>query len=72
MLVSSASHLPRAVGLMKKLGMGPIPAPCDYRADEHAGLDLDDVFPSGVNWQKLDRAWHEYLGMAAAKLLGRM
>jgi uncharacterized SAM-binding protein YcdF (DUF218 family) len=73
-LVTSASHMPRSVALFRKLGMQPIPAPTNYLAVEkkEALIDPSQFFPSSVNLTKMEIAIHEYLGLAWAKLRGRI
>ena len=49
LLVTSASHMPRAVGLFRKQGFTVTPAPCTYRVQEWPGIwsnfDLFDLIP---------------------------
>lgn len=68
-LVTSASHMLRAMALFRKHGMEPIPAPTDYMVKEReGGLRLGMFFPSAGSLEKAGRAIHEYLGMAWAKM----
>ncbi len=68
-LVTSAAHMPRAMGLFRKQGMEPIPAPTDYMVREReAGLRLGMFFPSAGSLEKAGSAIHEYLGMVWGKL----
>jgi len=68
-LVTSAAHMPRAMGLFRKQGMEPIPAPTDYMAGEReGGLRLGMFFPSAGSLEKAGSAIHEYLGMVWGKL----
>jgi uncharacterized SAM-binding protein YcdF (DUF218 family) len=71
LLVTSASHIPRAMGLFRKAGMTVDPCPVDWRtsgwsdaykfqSDWMAGLDL------------IDRAAHEWLGLIAYRLTGKI
>jgi uncharacterized SAM-binding protein YcdF (DUF218 family) len=50
LLVTSASHMPRAAGLFRKQGFLVTPAPCTYRLQEWPGvwsnLDMLDFIPS--------------------------
>jgi len=56
-LVTSASHMPRAMGLFRNLGMDPIPAPTDYMAKEReTGVRLERFFPSAGSLEKAGRA----------------
>lgn len=62
-LVTSASHMPRAVLLFEQQGVNPIPAPTFYLAKWPAGwwFGASGLFKS-------ERAIHEYVGLAWAKL----
>jgi uncharacterized SAM-binding protein YcdF (DUF218 family) len=70
-LVSSASHLPRAVRLFRKQGKDPLPSPTDYAAIP-TDLGLDSFFPSPSALLKLERAQHEYLGRLWSSLRGQL
>ena len=53
LLVSSASHLPRAVPVFTKQGFRVTPAPCDYVSrnlprESWDDIDLFDVLPSDI------------------------
>jgi uncharacterized SAM-binding protein YcdF (DUF218 family) len=69
-LVTSASHMPRSIGLFKKLGMDPIPAPTDYLVKESQEMNPSKFYPRAENLHKAERAFYEYLGFAWAKLRG--
>ena len=73
-LVTSAAHMPRSVGLFKRVGMNPIPAPTDYKIKERPkkGVSPATFFPSLEEFDKAQTAVYEYLGMAWAKLRGRI
>jgi uncharacterized SAM-binding protein YcdF (DUF218 family) len=73
-LVTSASHMPRSVAIFRKLGMKPIPAPTNYLAVEkqEEWIDPNRLFPSSANLTKMEIAIHEYLGLAWAKLRGKI
>lgn len=68
LLVTSASHMPRAMGLFRKLGMNPIAAPTDYLAKRSPGLGPDDIFPGYYGLYEAERAVYEYLGITWEKL----
>jgi uncharacterized SAM-binding protein YcdF (DUF218 family) len=70
-LVTSAAHMPRAMGLFKKRGLQPMPAPTDYLAPRHRP-DLEDLFPNAFNLFKSQTAVYEYLGLVWAKLRGKI
>ena len=71
-LVTSASHLPRAIGVFQKLGLSPIPAPADFRAirsKPRVGGSTGELvramisaLPSPDNLSHSERAFHEYAG----------
>ena len=62
-LVTSASHMPRAVLLFKSLGMKPLPAPTGHLAAADEPLSPRMVFPSPSALNKTEMAVHEYLGI---------
>ena len=71
-LVTSASHIPRAVALFKKQGMSPIPAPVRYMVRGEYILNVEFFLPSPGELDKTGRAWHEYLGLLWAKFRGQI
>jgi uncharacterized SAM-binding protein YcdF (DUF218 family) len=70
-LVTSAAHMPRAIGLFKKVGVQAQPAPTDYLAPRHPPT-ADDFFPSPASLVASQTAFYEYMGLAWAKLLGKI
>lgn len=68
-LVTSAMHMPRAVGCFRQAGWNIIPYPVDYNTrgigSFQAGFD-----PIG-GLKSLNTALHEWVGLAAYRLLGR-
>lgn len=70
-LVTSASHMPRAMGLFKMKGLQPIAAPTDYLTPRRR-LELDDFFPDGYKLFKSQTAVYEYLGQAWESLRGKI
>jgi uncharacterized SAM-binding protein YcdF (DUF218 family) len=71
-LVTSASHMPRSMALFKKLEMDPIPAPTDYLVKESLEMNPNKFYPRAENLDRAERAFHEYLGLAWAKLRGKI
>ena len=72
-LVTSAWHMPRAMGLFRGQGMEPIPAPTDYMVKEREGEVTPGVFfPSAGSLEKAERVIHEYLGVVWAKVRGQI
>jgi uncharacterized SAM-binding protein YcdF (DUF218 family) len=70
-LVTSASHMPRAMGLFRKRGLQPVAAPTDYLTPSHQ-VEPDDYFPDGFKLYKAQVAIYEYLGMAWETLRNKM
>jgi uncharacterized SAM-binding protein YcdF (DUF218 family) len=66
LLVTSAIHMSRSMGIFQKLGMNPIPAPGDFRYSSY--YFLSDFFPSGNNLTNVEAVIHEYLGLAYLRL----
>jgi uncharacterized SAM-binding protein YcdF (DUF218 family) len=68
-LITSAWHMPRAVGVFRKAGWPVIPYPVDYRTNgtfiKHRGLDLK----GGL--ERFSLAVREWVGLAVYRLLGR-
>ncbi|MBX3748240.1 MAG: YdcF family protein [Verrucomicrobiae bacterium] len=76
-LVTSALHMPRAVGVFKRYcpDLEWIPAPTDYRVVEQAEplpwyREARAFVPSPGNLQLFSETAHEYLGMAYYRLRG--
>ena len=70
LLVTSASHMPRSIGVFRAAGFPVVPYPVDYMTfggagDFRAGFDLDD----GAT--RATRAIREYIGLLAYRLTGR-
>ena len=63
-VVTTASHMPRAMELFRKEGLNPIPAPTYFLARKANALSL----PNSSNLKKTEMAFHEYLGRAWNKL----
>jgi len=59
-LVTSASHMPRALSIFEKMGMHPIAAPTDFT--EAKAPTYYYFIPDGGNLSRSQRAVHEYLG----------
>ncbi len=59
-LVSSATHMPRAYKIFTSLGLNPIAAPTDYYA---VGESEWIQMPDGYALQGSEKAFHEYYGL---------
>jgi len=67
-LVSSASHMKRAMSLFIAQGLNPVPAPTHFRVKSQNGISF---FPSPFAIEKTQFAVHEYLGLVWSKILGQ-
>lgn len=70
LLITSAAHMPRAVGCFRAVGFPVIPLPVDYRTvgnSERWRL----IRPLSEKLATLDLAVHEWLGLAFYRLSGR-
>ena len=68
-LVTSASHMPRALGLFRKAGLDPIPAPTNHLARP---VSSNWVFPKAETLARTQTWAYEQLGLVWAKLLGQI
>ncbi|OQX11078.1 MAG: hypothetical protein BWK80_45145 [Desulfobacteraceae bacterium IS3] len=71
-LVTSASHLPRALALFQKQGMNPEAAAAEYLLKGECKLSADLIVPSSSGLYRSERAIHEYLGLLWARLRGQI
>ncbi|WP_413692956.1 ElyC/SanA/YdcF family protein [Psychromonas sp. KJ10-2] len=72
-LVTSATHMPRAMQLFKRFHQSPTPAPAMYLAKDHSnGLPWYNYIPSAYQLYKSERSMHEYLGQLQQWLLKKM
>ena len=77
LLVSSASHLPRAVPVFTKQGFRVTPAPCDYVAqnlprESWDNVDPRDFLPSDTALQYTSEAVTEVAGIIVYWLAGKL
>lgn len=69
-LITSARHMSRALGVFAALGMKPLPAPCDFRV--HRDGDPSRYLPSATSLAASSAAVYEYLGTWWYELTGRL
>jgi len=70
LLVTSAYHMPRSVGLFRKAGFAVEPYPVDWRVGNRADLLRFSAFAlEGL--QRTDLAMHEWIGLLAYRLTGK-
>ena len=68
LLATSAIHMPRAMGIAKKLGWPMLPWPTDYMTAPHGGAA---DFSIAGNLGATDYAMHEWIGGLAYRLAGK-
>ncbi|MGL5661012.1 MAG: envelope biogenesis factor ElyC [Aeromonas sp.] len=72
-LVSSATHLPRAMALYQHQGLNAVPAPTDYTAKQsQLTLPLYTYLPKGRYLMYSEAAIHEWIGIGWARLRGQV
>jgi uncharacterized SAM-binding protein YcdF (DUF218 family) len=69
LLVTSAFHMPRALGCFRQLGINVIPVPADLRSDPVIFPWLTDETPN--QFLKLSVLVKEWIGLLAYRLSGR-
>lgn len=67
LLVTSANHMPRSVGVFRKIGWPVIAYPVDYRTTGRFAIGEPRFIGELAN---LDSALHEWVGLVAYRLLG--
>lgn len=70
-LITDASHMPRAAACFRKQGVEVTPSPCNHIANDYHFAWVD-LFPDVGSAIQVDTAWHEWLGMAFYKVRGRL
>jgi uncharacterized SAM-binding protein YcdF (DUF218 family) len=70
LLVTSAFHMPRSIGLFRNVGVQAIPWPVDYRSAGTEGFGLDIANPV-LNISTTGVAIREWLGLLAYSWTGR-
>ncbi len=75
LLVTSASHMPRAVGVFRKLDWSVLPFPVDYKVPRTVGtigvIGLDWRFNASARLAELDSAAKEWIGLLVYWLTGK-
>ena len=69
LLVTSGFHMPRSVGLFRKVGFAVEPYPVDWRVGE--GLDVFAFSQAAIGLGRTDTAAREWIGLLAYRLAGR-
>jgi uncharacterized SAM-binding protein YcdF (DUF218 family) len=71
-LVTAASHMPRAMALFRKQGMHPIADPTDYLAAASWEASASDFIPTGGGLITARRAVYEYLALTLEWFRGQI
>lgn len=71
-LVTSAWHMPRSMGLMRKAGLNPLACPTDYQARANQTFSLNDWLWGIDGLERSSWAIYERLGTFWAKLRGKI
>ena len=70
-LVTEATHMPRAHLVFRKQGLDVVAAPCEFRTLRF-GEGLSDYLPSATAISQNDDVLHEWVGLIWYKLSGRI
>lgn len=70
LLVTSAAHMPRAMGVFRRAGFNVVAYPTDFRTTTGSDIvELLGSFPAGL--KRFDEATKEWFGLVAYRILGR-
>ena len=69
LLITSATHMPRSVKIFEKQGIRIIPIPVDYQTANTLQWREFNITDGAVLWNRL---LHEYIGIVAYKLTGKI
>jgi uncharacterized SAM-binding protein YcdF (DUF218 family) len=69
LLVTSASHMPRAVGVFRRVGWPVVPWPVNYRTGRSLAALYDTPFPERL--AQFEGTLREWIGLVAYRLMGR-
>ncbi|MFT4941819.1 MAG: uncharacterized SAM-binding protein YcdF (DUF218 family), partial [Paraglaciecola sp.] len=67
-LVTSASHMQRAMKLFQDQGLKPIAAPTEHLVRHTKSRPWQYMLPNSKNISKMERWWYEILGRTWLKL----
>jgi uncharacterized SAM-binding protein YcdF (DUF218 family) len=71
-IVTSAYHMQRSIGLFAREGVNAVAAPAQYIAQTNRGFSPSDLYPGIPGLVTAQIVENEYLGMAWSRLRGRM
>ena len=67
-IVTSATHMKRAVRIFRSKGLKIIPAPCNFLVKHGTQKTKGRWIPSGGNIRMMETAIHEYAGLMWARI----
>ena len=70
-LVTSATHMARAMAIFQAEGMNPTPAPTGYLVRNRTRTSLLDLIPSAESLSVTRQLWYETLGVVWSKTRGQ-
>lgn len=70
LLVTSASHMPRALATFRTMGIKTIPSPTDYTVIDRENLSIFDFLPDSEALTGTTQAIKEYLGLIVYRWRG--
>ena len=70
LLVTSASHMPRALATFRTMGINAIPSPTDYTVIDREKLSIFDFLPDAEALAGTTQAIKEYLGLIVYRWRG--
>ena len=70
-LVTSASHMKRAVAMFKKMGMNVVPAPTDYTSEQKK-VSLYSLIPTANHLLTSSTAFYEYISFIWYRVNGKV
>lgn len=62
-LITSAFHMPRAIGCFKAVGLAPDPVPVDYQVPPPKKKDFRNYFPKAATLSRFSTLIHELVGI---------
>nr|MBF0223643.1 YdcF family protein [Desulfobulbaceae bacterium] len=69
-LITSAFHMPRAMGCFKAVGLSPDPIPVDYQVSRPVKKDFRNYFPKAATLSRFSSLVHELVGIIVYGLRG--
>jgi len=72
LVVTSAFHMPRAMGVFEKAGFHPVAYPVSFYTSGSGLDDLHPIFDPERNLRTFQLALHEWIGLAAYRASGRI